>query len=291
MSVDAARLADLAARFARDGFVHVAGAIPAEEIAGYRAHVDARVAARKKLDDRALEEKSLYEQSFIQCQQIWEDTPEVRPLTFHPIVGEIAAALLGASAVRIWHDQALYKEAGGRETEPHQDHPYWPIAEYEALTVWIPLVDVGEENGRMGYVPGSHRGEATFVNIFTKPGDGDRLLERHADSPPVFVSCKPGDLIFHHGLTVHLARANKSGETRRAYTAIYFKDGCTRAAGLSHFSVDRDGIAVGAKIDGAVTPIIWPLPEGRMPEAAAWPDAPGDKRRARAAQLGIIPRG
>ena len=226
--MDENRLAALAGRFDRDGFVHVEGLLTPEEIARFGAEMDAAVASRKRLDTRRLEEKSPYEQSFIQCQYLWEDFPAVRPLTFHPAIGEVAAALIAAAAVRLWHDQALYKEAGGRETEAHTDHPYWPIAERDTLTVWIPLAAVDDRSGCMGYVPGSHRDEARFVDIFASPGAGQDLLDRYPDSPPVFVPCRPGDVIFHHGSTAHLAMPNRSEATRRVYTAIYFRDGCTR---------------------------------------------------------------
>ena len=200
-----------------------------------------------------------------------------------------AVALIGAPAVRLWHDQALYKEAGGRETDAHQDHPYWPIAELGALTAWIPLIEADDETGAMGYVPGSHTGEATFVNIFTEPGSGDGLLAAQ-ERAPVFVPAKPGDALFHHGLTVHLARPNRSDRTRRVYTAIYFADGCTRAAKGAHPSVDRDAIAVGAPIDGRATPIAWPLPGDRYPQPEPWPPGFGQNRMfQRAAKLGVFP--
>src|SRR6516164_605771 len=79
----------------------------------------------------------------------------------------VVPGLLEAPAVRLWHDQALYKEAGGRETDAHQDQPYWPMNETDTVTAWVPLVDVDDELGCMGYVPGSHRaGLRKFVNIF-----------------------------------------------------------------------------------------------------------------------------
>ena len=81
----------------------------------------------------------------------------MRPLTFHPRLAETAARLLGVDAVRLWHDQALYKEPGGRETDPHQDHPYWPIVETNTITAWIPFDGSTLESGAMGYLPGSHR--------------------------------------------------------------------------------------------------------------------------------------
>ena len=276
---------ELREAFARDGYVHARGVLPRSEVEAFRACVDAAVAARKVNDTRALGEKSLYEQSFIQCQNLWEDHPEVRALTFHPAVTSLAAALIGARALRLWHDQALYKEPGGRETDAHQDHPYWPIAEPRALTAWIPLMDVGEDTGCMGYVPGSHRSAPTFVDIFTEPGSGKALLDKLAPAEPLFVPARAGDVLFHHGYTAHLAKPNRSGAMRRAHTAIYFADGCTRSATPKHHpSVDRAQIAVGAVIASGATPIAWPIDS--PPQPMAWPE----NQRTRAMQrLGIVP--
>jgi ectoine hydroxylase-related dioxygenase (phytanoyl-CoA dioxygenase family) len=275
--------------FRRDGFVHLESLLDPAEVAVFRQAVDFAVERRKRNDTRALAEKTPYEQSFIQCQYLWEDFPDIRPLTFHPKVVAAAAALIGADAMRVWHDQALYKEAGGRETDAHQDHPYWPIAELKALTAWVPLVEIDHDIGCMGYVPGSHRGEAEYVNIFSEPGSGAALMEKQA-AAPVYKPAKPGDVLFHHGLTVHLAKPNRSERTRCVYTCIYFADGCTRATEGQHPSLDRERIAVGARIDGAATPIAWPLPGGRYPEPAPWPETYlQHKRFRRAAEMGVFP--
>src|SRR5262249_27441637 len=119
--------------FERDGFVVIDGLLTDAELSHYEDGVTAAVAHRKRNDRRALDQKSLYEQSFHQCINLWEDRTDVRPLTFHPKLGEAAATLLRVPAVRLWHDQALYKEAHGRETDPHQDHPYWPIRELDTI--------------------------------------------------------------------------------------------------------------------------------------------------------------
>jgi ectoine hydroxylase-related dioxygenase (phytanoyl-CoA dioxygenase family) len=274
-------------RFRDDGFVHVPGLLTGREIAKLGSAVDQAVADRKRRDTRTLDQKTPYEQSFIQCQYLWEDCPDVRPLTFHPHITRLAAALIDAERIRLWHDQALYKEPGGRETEAHQDHPYWPIAERDTLTAWIPLQAVDDRIGCMGYVPGSHTGEAEFVDIFRSPGAG-KSLEQKQTRPAVFVPCEAGDVIFHHGCTVHRAKPNTSGRTRRVYTAIYFRDGCTRTGERPHPSVDRDGILPGAPIDGAATPVAWPLADGHMPQPQPWPQT-GSKVRKRYEQLGIIP--
>jgi ectoine hydroxylase-related dioxygenase (phytanoyl-CoA dioxygenase family) len=280
-------LSDLAARYRRDGFVHARGLLPPAEIEALGRAVDRAVATRKAHDTRSLDEKTPYEQSFIQCQYLWEDFPEVRPLTFHQALGAALGALLGAERVRLWHDQALYKEPGGRETEAHQDHAYWPIAEDDTITAWIPLMKVDHETGCMGYVPGSHQADLAFVDIFRSPGAGEELMARQK-SEPVFAPCEPGDVLFHSGRTVHLAKPNRSDRMRRAYTAIYFKDGCTRGGDRPHPSVERDGIAVGEKIAGAATPIVWPLEDGRFPEPAPWPQS-DDDAFVRRRNMGVIP--
>ena len=183
--------------FRRDGFVVVPGLLSTDELRRYGSAVDDAVARRSRADTRTLAQKSRYEQSFTQCQNLWEDSPDVRPLTFHPRVAETAARLLGVGAVRLWHDQALYKEPGGRETDPHQDQPYWPIVETKTVTAWIPFDGSTVASGAMGYLPGSHRlGLREFVNIFT--GNDDDPLARQelagirpaprptpAQSPPV----------------------------------------------------------------------------------------------------------
>ncbi len=276
-------------RFQREGFLHARALLRAEEARHYAGVVDEAVRVRKQFDTRGLSEKSPYEQSFIQCQYLWEDIPPLRGLTFHPRICETAAALLQAPRVRLWHDQALYKESGGRETEAHQDHPYWPIAETDTITAWIALSRTDEDSGCMGYLPGSHLGELDFVDIFRTPGDGQRLLNRTPGASPVFVSCEPGDVIFHHGRTIHLAKPNRSGSVRRAYTVIYFRDGCTRSATGTHPSVDRDGIVPGSAIDGRATPVAWPLVNEEMPQPGQWPQA-SDERSLRSKTLGIIPR-
>ncbi|MEY2571765.1 MAG: hypothetical protein QOE63_2115, partial [Acidimicrobiaceae bacterium] len=125
-------------QFERDGFVVIPDLLTLDELDGYGDLVTAAVKERTKDDDRPLEKKSRYQKSFQQCMNLWEDHPEVRPLTFHAGLGQAAAELLGVEAIRVWHDQALYKQPGGRATDAHQDHPYWPIEETASVTAWIP---------------------------------------------------------------------------------------------------------------------------------------------------------
>lgn len=260
-------------QFRRDGFVVVDHLLTNEEVETFGAAVDRAVADRKRNDTRALGEKSLYEQSFTQCINLWEDNPEVLPLTFHPKISEAAAMLIGVPRLRLWHDQALYKDAGGRYTEPHQDQPYWPMDEIDTLSAWITFDGSTRENGCMAYVPGSHLvGVKKFVNIFTAD-EKVKILEepKIAAVPPVYVEVPRGAVAFHHGLTVHLAGANHSARTRRVHTMIYFRDGATRTKPYVHPSVDRPGIKVGEPIDSDLTPLVWPRAAGDWPKPPRLP--------------------
>lgn len=267
--------ADQIDAFRRDGFVVIPDLLTPAELDGFGPAVDAAVAERVRHDTRRLEEKSRYEQSFQQCINLWEDHAAVRPLTFHPAIARVAAALIGAAALRVWHDQALYKEAGGRLTDAHQDQGYWPIEEADTLTAWIPFDGSSLESGAMGYVPGSHKfGVRKFVNIFFgKPEDLLAAPEARGVDP-VFVEVPRGGVAFHHGLTFHLAKPNRSARTRRVHTVIYFRDGCTRGSQFPHPSVDRAGIAVGQAIASDVTPIAWPREAGDLPPT---PSRPADE--------------
>jgi ectoine hydroxylase-related dioxygenase (phytanoyl-CoA dioxygenase family) len=257
---------ELIGAFRRDGFVVVPDLLTESELARFGAAVDAGVTRRSRHDTRQLAEKSRYEQSFIQCQNLWEDCPDVRPLTFHEGVTETAARLLGVDAIRIWHDQALYKEPGGRETDAHQDQPYWPIAETDTITAWIPFDGSTLNSGAMGYLPGSHQlGIRKFVNIFIGPTEDPLSMDGLQDLEPVYVEVPRGGVAFHHGLTFHLARPNLTDRTRRVHTAIYFGDGSVRSSMQPHPSVERGGIGLGETIDSDVTPIAWPRPAGDVP--------------------------
>jgi ectoine hydroxylase-related dioxygenase (phytanoyl-CoA dioxygenase family) len=264
-------------RFRHEGFVVVPDLLDLDELDGYGAAVTAGVHARTAVGVRPYAERSRYQQSFLQCMNLWEDRPDVRPLTFHPRLGQAAAELLGVDAVRLWHDQALYKEPGGRPTDAHQDHPYWPIKETASVTAWVPFAGSQRGGGAMAYLPGTHRlGLRRFVNIFF--GDPEDILADPQVSAvdPVFVEVPRGGVAFHHGLTVHLAEANTLDQARAVHTIIYFPDGATRGYPSPHFAVDRGGIEVGQPIDSDTTPIVWPRPDGDQPPVPTTPiEVPG----------------
>ncbi len=263
-------------RFDEQGYLVVPGVLSREELERFGAAVDRGVAARSAHDPRPLAERTRYEQSFRQIINLWEDHEEVRRLTFHPRIAQIAAELVGAPALRLWHDQALYKEPGGRETDAHHDQPYWPLVETQTITAWIAFDGADLESGCMGFVPGSHRfGVKAFANIFTASGFDLEHGPEARGIAPEWSPVKPGDVSFHHGLTIHVARPNQSRAMRRVHTMIYFADGTSRKPSKQrHPCVDRAGIEPGALVQSDVTPIAWPRAEGDLPKPPPLPDPP-----------------
>ena len=261
-------------RFDRDGFVVIENVLDAAELESLGAAVDAAVRARAGTDNRPVSEKPDYEQMFQQCMNLWEDNPGVRALTFHQGLGELAASLLGAETLRIWIDQALYKEPGGRPTDPHQDWPLWPISPARQVTAWIPFEGSTVSSGAMGYSPGSHHvGIADFSDVDRQvraTAHGDDVPypcgERTEIDDPEWVEAPVGSVVFHHSMTVHRAGANTTDRTRRVYCIAYFEDGCVRSTSHPHQSVDRQRTEAGQPIQGPVTPVAWPRPEGDLPE-------------------------
>ena len=216
---------DLKKSFNEDGFVVVRDLFDSSEIKFYREVIKEAIKERKHFDKRVLKDRSEYEQSFTQCQNLWEDYLDIRKLTFDQRVCKIASKLLDTHAIRLWHDQALVKESGGRETDPHHDQPYWPIKETKTITAWIPLCNVDETNGQLGFYSGSHKiKDKKFINIFSGKVDENNFLETANVSPDQinYQTMKEGDVSFHHGLTFHRAKSNISNYDRIVHTCLLY---------------------------------------------------------------------
>lgn len=260
--------ADVIARFDQDGFVVAEDFFAPAELEEFGRAIDVEVSARTVHDTRGMSEKTRYEQSFVQCMRLWETSHSVRRLTFDRRLARAASELLGVDRLRLWQDQALYKEPGGRETTAHQDLVFWPI-EHDAplISAWIPLDGSTVANGAMAYVPGSHRaGPLRSVDI-THRSEPFEVLKDPAlgGRGPVWVEAPVGSVVWHHGLTVHLAAPNNTAETRRVFTVVYLGDGVLRTKSWPLLPLDREGIEVGDTVEGPGIPMAWP-PADELPE-------------------------
>jgi len=168
---------------------------------------------------------------------LWEFDEQVRPFTLARKFGSVAARLMGVERVRLYHDQALYKEPGGGFTPWHQDMYYWPLDTVNTVTMWMPLVDIALEMGTLTFATGSHHdGLVKNVEISDESEKAldDYVAEKkyEAFTPPFM---KAGDATFHNGLTLHKAGGNSTQNMREVMTVIYFADGARVTAPINEW--------------------------------------------------------
>ncbi|MGK0474033.1 MAG: ectoine hydroxylase-related dioxygenase (phytanoyl-CoA dioxygenase family) [Candidatus Azotimanducaceae bacterium] len=257
---------DKITEFESRGFVVTDNVLTVEELKRYGEAVDDEVALRTQADARRVTEKTTYEQSFIQCMRLWETNRVICELSCHSKLAGIAAQLLSEPEILLWQDQALYKEAGGRETTAHQDQPFWPIGDAPLVSAWIPLCDVTVSTGAMAYVPGSHKaGKLKIVDITHSTEPYDILRDPALNgATPETVEVTAGSVVWHHGFTVHQAGANLSAQTRRVFTTVYLARGYRRANPWPVYPLDRAGINAGELMEGVGMPQVWP-PQAGLP--------------------------
>lgn len=145
----------------------------------------------------------------------------LRGFAGHPAVKDICHDLIGED-VRLYWDQAVYKKTGKEQEFPwHQDNGYTFIEPQQYLTLWIPLVDVDEENGCPCVAPGLHK--LGTLDHWVTP-IGFKCLEHVEDA--VSVPASAGDVIAFSSLTPHRTGPNlKQGTVRKAYILQYAPDG------------------------------------------------------------------
>lgn len=218
------------ASYQRDGHVLLRGVCTPEEIARYRPVLNA-AAYRFCTEHRSMEERDTYGRAFLQIMNLWVKDDAVRRYVLASRFSKIAADLMGVGGVRLYHDQALYKEAGGGHTPWHQDEYYWPLDTDNTVTMWMPLVDVPIDMGALTFASGSHRtGFLGHLQISDESHDTwDRLVQEQG-YPVRNAEMHAGDATFHSGWTLHSAPGNTCETTREVMTVIYFADGARVAA-------------------------------------------------------------
>ncbi|MCD9021070.1 phytanoyl-CoA dioxygenase family protein [Cohnella silvisoli] len=161
----------------------------------------------------------------------WWANDEIRAAVTHPLLGQIAAQLMGTNEVRLWYDQVIYKPGIGEQQSVksgnvgwHQDYAYWQCTDKTNLvTAWVALQDTDLSNGCMLAVPGSHKwGLVPTSDSFFNP-DLESLKEQFAqegrewNEAPMIL--KAGQASFHHAYTFHASGPNHSDLPRLSVVA------------------------------------------------------------------------
>jgi ectoine hydroxylase-related dioxygenase (phytanoyl-CoA dioxygenase family) len=207
--------------FDADGFVRLRDVLSPETIAAYEPAITGKVIELNTMH-LPMAERTTYQKAFLQVENLWRHSAAVREVVFSRRLAQIAAELLGVNGVRLYHDQALYKEAGGGLTPWHADQYYWPLANDRAITAWIPLQETPLEMGPLAFARGSHR----FSHGRDLPisDESEAALQAALDEQNFPLVQEPfalGDVSFHLGWTFHRAAQNATSTPRRVMTIIY----------------------------------------------------------------------
>jgi hypothetical protein len=136
----------------------------------------------------------------------------------------IAKQLLGEDA-RFFLDLSIMKSARlGLCTPWHQDAAYRdPRFEYRELTIWVALQEVGNENGCLKFISGSHLSPVLEHRPANECSASQALqcIGLFDESAAVACPLPAGGCTIHHPGTLHYAGPNLSETHRFAYIMVF----------------------------------------------------------------------
>ena len=244
------------------GHVTLRGVLSPELLAAFGSEIS-RVVEEYNRDALPMEMRSSYGKSFIQMTNLWQRSEVVKRFSLNRRCAEIADRLMGCSGVRMWHDQALFKEPGGGITSWHCDQFFWPMSSERSVTAWIPLQATPLEMGPVYFADRSHTDDYGRNMGISDEGE-ERIGAAISDAE---LDCEPkpfdlGDVSFHSGWTMHRAEENRTGEMRGVMTIIYMDAEMRLVPPANPFQEhDRKtwcpGIEVGELMASSLNPVLF----------------------------------
>ena len=238
-------------------FIKLKQVLNAETIAFFNEVISEQVAVMNQ-EQTALEERSTYGKAFLQLFNLWRENELIKELVFSKRLGQLASELMAVNGVRLYHDQALFKEAGGGITPWHADQYYWPLSSDKTVTAWIPLQATPLEMGPLEFSAGSHAiVEGRELEIGDESEEIIQKTLRVTDFHHVIEAFDIGEISFHSGWIFHRAGANVTNQMRKVMTVIYMdKDMVLKAPDNANQENDWKTWCPGAQIGAVIqTPL------------------------------------
>lgn len=216
----------------RDGFLHLQGRVDQAHLEELRRELDryVREVVPALPDSQAFYVDRSRPETLKQMQHMGVD-PYFSEYRRSPQWLALAEELLG-EPVEIQEPEWFNKPPGAPSpTPPHQDNFYFCLDPPQVLTFWIPLDPVDRENGCLHYLPGSHRRGIRPHGPSRILGFSQGILDWGPadEAAEVAMPLEPGDLLAHHGNTVHRADPNRSADRqRRAFALVVRGVSCRR---------------------------------------------------------------
>lgn len=220
--------------FEREGHVATRGLLTAAELAEVAAELH-EVAHKER--DMAVRHAEWTKQEgkldagppFLQTFNPHRRHRAARQLALSPVLAATAAALLGASCVRLYQDALFLKRPGHGATTWHADLWTAPLMTNSFVTVWLPLRAIqAQGDSPLVFQSKTHRDVALSVYFedLQKLGIDPDDVEAPGEFGVHHAPLREGDATWHHGWTQHGAPpVSSSAGERLAYAASYFEDG------------------------------------------------------------------
>ena len=208
------------AAFQEQAFVKLPGVLPPAVVHRLALRLDVLLRAEHGADTAG---------RFTALEQLWLHDDLMRAVALSPRLGGLAADLLDADAVRLYHDNALSKEPGCGRTPWHHDDEHFQLASTQVATAWIPVSAVPAAMGPLSFARGSGLRPLVADLAFDKVGTSyDVEVARRFQAAAVSVEDGPyavGEVSFHSSLCFHTAGPNRTTQPRRALATTYLADG------------------------------------------------------------------
>ena len=243
-------------------YIKLKDVFDAETLSYYNEHISKKV-TEMNADSKPLEKRDTYGKAFVQLFNLWKEDGAIKTLIFSKRLAQIATDLMQVKGVRLYHDQALFKEAGGGITPWHADQYYWPLQTDKTVTAWIPLQETPLNMGPLEFSAGSHEiidGRDLSISDESEKAIQKRL--RVTDFKHVIEPFDVGEVSFHSGWVFHRAGANTTQEMRKVMTVIYMdKDMKLKKPSNDGQQNDWDtwcpGVQIGETINSPLNPVLY----------------------------------
>lgn len=223
----------------RDGYISITPYFGAAEMDEINAALDAYVAdvVPGLPPERAFYEQKGEKGTLKQAFKLEEESAFFRAMLEEGPLREMASAMFGEPALPKGVEYFNKPPGVGKPTPPHQDGYYFHLKPCVALTCWLALEPVDDENGCIHYVRGSHK--AVQASDGFRPHGRSEILGFSQgvkdfgtpDDVANTVSCPgpAGTLLMHDARTIHWAEANRSAtRSRRALGLVYWGESARR---------------------------------------------------------------
>jgi ectoine hydroxylase-related dioxygenase (phytanoyl-CoA dioxygenase family) len=209
----------------QQGFLVVRDVFAPDEIAAAVAEADRLVIRKDRIDTRNLRCRWQPHSDNGEClfetfDPVIDIAPVCAQLARHPRLLALLGTLYGEPA-RLFKDKLIFKPAGARGHDLHQDYIAWPSFPRTFVTAAVAIDPCGLDNGCTVVYPGYH------LQGCLSPEDGDyhplppeTVDERSA----VPLELQPGDVAVFGCFTPHRSAPNSSGHSRRLLYLSYNAD-------------------------------------------------------------------